>query len=187
MNGRACIAAGAALLLLPLNSGFPAYAQGDAAPAQPAPANTVANPAKSEAGPAKPEAAPAKSEASQPKAEATPAKAPGTAKQEPAPTKLTCRALRNDIGMYEPLRFISITVDISKKYVKMVHEGDGKIFEFAGEGTGKGDFVKITDESIVYGRQGRETWRIDRYTGTMTSSAFTIQFECQLRPAERKF
>ncbi len=162
MSGRACIAAGAALLLLPLNSGFPAYAQGDAALAQPAPANTVANPAKSEAGPAKPEAA-------------------------PAPTKLTCRALRSDIGMYEPLRFISITVDISKKYVKMVQEGDGKIFEFAGEGSGKGDFVKITDESIAYGRQGRETWRIDRYTGTMTSSAFTIQFECQLRPAERKF
>ncbi len=173
MNGRARIAA---LLLLPLNSGFPAYAQGDAAPAQAAPANAVANPAKSEAGPAKPEAAPAKSEASQPKAEAT-----------PAPTKLSCRALRSDIGMYEPMRFISITVDISKKYVKMVQEGDGKIFEFAGEGSGKGDFVKITDELIVYGRQGRETWRIDRYTGTMTSSAFTIQFECQLRPAERKF
>lgn len=109
------------------------------------------------------------------------------ANPEPVPIILACRAVRNDIGMYEPLRFMSVAIDMAKKTVKIVHEGDGKIFEFSDGGGGKGNFVKITGNSVVYGQQGRETWRIDRYTGTMTSSAFTIQFECQLRPSERKF
>jgi hypothetical protein len=154
------MAIGAALLLLPSNLAFRAHAGGLDALAQSAPANAEANSAKTETAPAKPE-----------------------------PTRLSCRAVRSDIGMYEPLRFLSVTVDIPKKYVKMVHDGDGKIFEFTGaEGSnGSRNFVKITEEAVVYGQQGRETWRIDRYTGTMTSSAFTIQFECQLRPSERKF
>lgn len=171
MKCCAPMAIGAALLLLPLNLAFQAHAGGldalaqsapaDAPPqAAPAPANAGANSAKTETPPAKPE-----------------------------PTRLSCRALRSDIGMYEPLRFLSVTIDIPKNYVKMVHEGDGKIFEFAGGegGHGSRNFVKITDDAVVYGQQGRETWKIDRYTGTMTSSAFTIQFECQLRPSERKF
>ena len=84
---------------------------------------------------------------------------------------------------------MSVTIDMPKKFVKVVHEGDGKAFEFNdGSGrNGSGAFVKISDDAVVYGQQGRETWRIDRYTGTMTSSAFTIQFQCQPRPAERKF
>ncbi len=91
--------------------------------------------------------------------------------------------------MYESLRIISITVDPAKKYVRMVHEGDGKAFEFTDGSTsaqGNKNFVKVTDELIVYG-QGRETWKIDRYTGTLTSATIAIPFECQLRPSERKF
>ena len=63
------------------------------------------------------------------------------------------------------------------------------LFEYMDGGLGNAhrNFVKITDDSVEYGRQGKETWRIDRYTGTMTSSTFTIQFECQPRPTERKF
>ena len=174
MKCYAPMAIGAALLLLPLNLAFQAHAGGLDALAQPAPANAPA-----QAAPARP--APANAEANSAKTETAPAK--------PEPTRLSCRALRSDIGMYEPLRFLSVTIDIPKNYVKMVHEGDGKIFEFAGGegGHGSRNFVKITDDAVVYGQQGRETWRIDRYTGTMTSSAFTIQFECQLRPSERKF
>jgi hypothetical protein len=130
-----------------------------------------------------PAAAPQQESAAKPPA--NPAKDAGGNQPAPAPTKLVCKAVRNDIGMLEPLRFITVTIDFPKKYVKMVHEGDGKVFEFT-DGPGNNHFVKITDDSVVYG-QGRETWRIDRYTGTMTSSAFTIQFECQIRPAERKF
>ncbi len=106
-----------------------------------------------------------------------------------SPTKLSCRAARVDLGMYESLRIISITVDPGKKYVKMVHEGDGKTIEFTDGVTsaqGNKNFVKVTDEVIVYG-QGRESWKIDRYTGTLTSASIAIPFECQLRPAERKF
>ena len=108
---------------------------------------------------------------------------------QPSPTKLHCRAARVDLGMYELLRVISITVDPGKKYVKMVHEGDGKTFEFTDGATsaqGSKNFVKVTDELIVYG-QGRESWKIDRYTGTLTSASIAIPFECQLRPSERKF
>ena len=108
---------------------------------------------------------------------------------QPSPTKLHCRAARVDLGMYESLRVISITVDPTKKYVKMVHEGDGKTFEFTDGSTsaqGNKNFVKVTDELIMYG-QGRESWKIDRYTGTLTSAAIAIPFECQLRPSERKF
>jgi hypothetical protein len=106
-----------------------------------------------------------------------------------SPTKLYCRAARVDLGIYESLRIISITVDPSKKYVKMVHEGDGKAFEFTDGSTnaqGNKNFVKVTDDLIVYG-QGRESWKIDRYTGTLTSATIAIPFECQLRPSERKF
>ncbi len=74
------------------------------------------------------------------------------------PTKLQCRATRTDLGMYEPLRIMSITVDPAKKYVKVVHEGDGQTFEFTDGSTsvqGYRNFVKVTDETIVYG-QGRE-------------------------------
>ncbi len=76
---------------------------------------------------------------------------------KPSPTKLHCRAARVDLGMYKSLRVISITVDPAKKYVKMVHEGDGKTFEFTDGSTsaqGNKNFVKVTDELIMYG-QGR--------------------------------
>ncbi len=182
MNSRAPITIGAALALLTVCQGFAAFAQGEDAPGGSPPAGSVDSPGKNEASPAKTEAAPAKTEASA-------GKQVPPANVEPVPTQLSCRAVRNDIGMYEPLRFMTITVDLPKKYVKMIHEGDGRVFEYRDGGPGNGykNFVKITDDSVVYGQQGRETWRIDRYTGTMTSSAFTIQFECQLRPAARKF
>ncbi len=165
MNSRAPKTIGAAFVLLTVCQGFAAFAQGETVP--------TAAPAKSQTGS---ENIPDKNEA-------------GPAKVDPVPTKLSCRAVRNDIGMYEPLRFMSITIDIPKKYVKTVHEGDGRIIEYTDGGPAASykSFVKITDDSVVYGQQGRETWKIDRYTGTMTSSAFTIQFECQLRPSERKF
>ena len=108
---------------------------------------------------------------------------------QPNPTKLHCRATRTDLGMYEPLRIMSITVDPAKKYVKVVHEGDGQTFEFTDGSTsiqGYRNFVKVTEETIVYG-QGRESWKIDRYTGTLTSASIAIPFECQVRPSERKF
>lgn len=208
MDG-ARISIGAALLLLSFYSSLPANAQGEPPPeaaarsnggapdggaASPANKNEAAAPANKDdtskdtaaesKSPAKAEAGAAK-DAIAPK----PAKEAIAAKPEPPPAKLACRAVRNDIGMYEPLRFMSITIDIPKKYVKVVHEGDGRIFEFTDGGTGNGrrPFVKITDDSITFGQPGHETWRIDRYTGTMTSTAFTIQFECQRRPAERKF
>lgn len=120
---------------------------------------------------------------------ATAAIQPAQSGPQPSPTKLNCKAARVDLGMYELLRVISLTVDPGKKYVKMVHEGDGKTFEFTDGATsaqGNKNFVKVTDEVIVYG-QGRETWKIDRYTGTLTSAAIAIPFECQLRPLERKF
>jgi hypothetical protein len=161
MNSRTRFAIGAAPLLAVL-----CQAPG------PAKAENAPSTAQQEAA-VKPQTNPAKDTS-----EAQPAPAP-------APTKLVCKAVRNDIGMLEPLRFITVTIDFPKKYVKVVHEGDGKVFEYA-DGPGSKNFVKITDDSVVYG-QGRETWRIDRYTGTMTSSAFTIQFECQVRPADRKF
>ena len=84
---------------------------------------------------------------------------------------------------------MSITVDPAKKYVKVVHEGDGQTFEFTDGSTsvrGYRNFVKVTEETIVYG-QGRESWKIDRYTGTLTSASIAIPFECQVRPSERKF
>ena len=105
------------------------------------------------------------------------------------PLKLACKALRGDIGIYEPLRYLSITVDTEKKHVRMVHEGDGKAFEYrdgASAGTGGRHFVTVTEEAIVYG-QGGEQWKIDRYTGTLTNSRIGIPFECQVRPSERKF
>ncbi len=175
MNSRATITIGTALALLTMCQGFTAFAQGEDAPAGTPPASSETIPGMNESSPAKTEASPAK--------QASPATV------EPVATKLSCRAVRNDIGMYEPLRFMSITIDIPKKYVKMVHEGDGRIFEFKDGGPGNAykNFVKITDESVTYGLQGRETWKIDRYTGTMTSTAFTIQFECQLRPSTPKF
>ena len=77
---------------------------------------------------------------------------------KPNPTKLHCRATRTDLGMYEPLRIMSITVDPAKKYVKVIHEGDGQTFEFTDGSTsvqGYRNFVKVTEETIVYG-QGRE-------------------------------
>ncbi len=174
MMSRAPITIGSALVLLTMCQGFAAFAQGEEAPAPAAPAGSETIPAKSDASPG---------------AEASPAKQASPAIVEPVPTKLSCRAVRNDIGMYEPLRFMSVTVDIPKKYVKMIHEGDGRVFEFKDGSPGNAykNFVKITDESVTYGQQGRETWKLDRYTGTMTSTAFTIQFECELRPAARKF
>ena len=108
---------------------------------------------------------------------------------QPNPTKLHCKATRTDLGIYEPLRIMSITVDPAKKYVKVVHEGDGQTFEFTDGSTsvqGFRNFVKVTEETIVYG-QGRESWKIDRYTGTLTSASIAIPFECQVRPSERKF
>ena len=197
MKCRAPLAIGAALFVLPFTPAFQAYAEGEAPAAPPArascsklrdgraPAQAAPSPAKQEepaphqatAPPAKPDPAPAQ-----------PAANP--ANPDPPAIKLSCRAVRNDIGMYEPLRFMSVTIDLPKKYVKVVHEGDGKAFEFTDGGGGRKNpaaFVKITEESVVYGQQGRESWRIDRYTGTMTSSSFTIQFECQPPPAERKF
>jgi len=108
---------------------------------------------------------------------------------KPNPTKLHCRATRTDLGMYEPLRIMSITVDPAKKYVRVVHEGDGQTFEYTDGSTsvqGYRNFVKVTEETIVYG-QGRESWKIDRYTGTLTSASVAIPFECQVRPSERKF
>ena len=77
---------------------------------------------------------------------------------QPNPTKLHCRATRTDLGVYEPLRIMSITVDPAKKYVRVVHEGDGQTFEFTDGSTsvqGYRNFVKVTEETIVYG-QGRE-------------------------------
>jgi len=81
---------------------------------------------------------------------------------KPNPTKLHCRATRTDLGVYEPLRIMSITVDPAKKYVKVVHEGDGQTFEFTGGSTsvqGYRNFVKVTEETIVYG-QGSRTNRL---------------------------
>jgi hypothetical protein len=188
MKSRAPATIRTALVLLMVCQSLAAFAQGENAPAGTPPANSENIPAKNEASPAN-EAGPV-NEASPEKTEAAPAKteAPNQAspaKVEPAPTQLSCRAVRNDIGMYEPLRFMTITIDLPKKYVKMVHEGDGRVFEY--RDGGPKNFVRITDDTVIYGQQGRETWRIDRYTGTLTSTAFTIQFECQLRPAERKF
>jgi hypothetical protein len=182
MKYRAPLAFGAALLVLPFTPAFQVYAEAEAPAATPAPAQAAQSPAKQEEpAPNQGTASPAKLEPTQ--AAATPANTP------PPAIKLSCRAVRNDIGMYEPLRFMSVTIDLPKKYVRVVHEGDGKAFEFTDGGGRKNPavFVKITDDSVAYGQQGRESWRIDRYTGTMTSSSFTIQFECQPRPAERKF
>ena len=68
----------------------------------------------------------------------------------------------------------------------MVQEADGKTFEFS-DGARAHKGIRIsTDELIGYG-QGRESCKIDRYTGTLTSAAIAIPFECQLRPSERKF
>ena len=195
MKYRAPLAIGAALLVLPLTPAFRAYAEGEApavAPAQAAPGS------KPETGPATALAAqspakqeePAPNQATAPPAKPEPAQTAANPANTPPPAiKLSCRAVRNDIGMYEPLRFMSVTIDMPKKYVRVVHEGDGRAFEFTDGGGHKNPamFVKITDDSVAYGQQGRESWRIDRYTGTMTSSSFTIQFECQPRPAERKF
>jgi hypothetical protein len=58
--------------------------------------------------------------------------------------------------MYEPLRFMPVTIGLPKKYVRVVHEGDGKAFEFT-EGRGRkklAAFVKITDDTGVHGQQG---------------------------------
>lgn len=82
----------------------------------------------------------------------------GTSAAGSSSTKLHCRAVRTDLGVYEPLRIMSITVDPAKKYVKVVHEGDGQTLEFTDGSTsaqGHKNFVKVTDETIVYG-QGRE-------------------------------
>ena len=183
MKCRAPLAIGAALFVLPFTPAFQAYAEGEAPAAPPAPAQAVPS-SKPETGPEPAQAAPSPGKQEEPaQAAANPAN------PVPPAIKLSCRAVRNDIGMYEPLRFMSVTIDLPKKYVKVVHEGDGKAFEFTDSGGGKNSaaFVKITEDSVAYGQQGRESWRIDRYTGTMTSSSFTIQFECQPRPAERKF
>ncbi len=194
MKCCAPLAIGAALLVLPFTPAFQAHAEGEApaAPAQAAPSSKPeTGPAQAAPSPARQEEpAPAQATAPPAKPEPAPAQAVASpAKSEPAAIKLTCRAVRNDIGMYEPLRFMSVTIDLPKKYVRVVHEGDGKAFEFTDGGGRKNSaaFVKITEDLVVYGQQGRESWRIDRYTGTMTSSSFTIQFECQPRPAERKF
>jgi hypothetical protein len=119
-----------------------------------------------------------------------PAAAPAAPTPEPFPTKLVCKAVRADIGKFEPLRFISLTVDLKKKYVKMVQEGDGKAIEFSdGVKSPKGlkGFVTVTEETVVFGNQGQESWRIDRYTGALTSSLIATPFECQVRPTDRKF
>jgi hypothetical protein len=113
-----------------------------------------------------------------------------TVAPDPKPARLACKASRNDIGMFEPLRHMSITVDMSRKYVKMVHEGDGKTYEYRDGETGpQGSkyFVQVTDDNVSYGRQGHEAWKIDRYTGTLTNSSITISFECHPRPTERRF
>jgi hypothetical protein len=108
----------------------------------------------------------------------------------PSPTILSCKAARGEVGIFEPLRYMTITVDMTKKYVKMIHQGDGKIFEY-NEGDsglqGGRNFVKVTDDLIVFGQQGHEIWKIDRFTGTLTNSTIAIPFECQVRPTERKF
>ena len=197
MKYRAPLAIGAALLVLPFTPAFQAYAEGEVPAVTPAPAQAAPS-SRPETGPAPAQAAPspakqeepAPNQATAPPAKPEPAQAEANpAKTDPPAIKLSCRAVRNDIGMYEPLRFMSVTIDMPKKYVKVVHEGDGRAFEFTDGGGRKNPtaFVKITEESVAYGQQGRESWRIDRYTGTMTSSSFTIQFECQPRPAERKF
>jgi hypothetical protein len=110
-----------------------------------------------------------------------------------SPARLSCRAVRNELGIFEPLRFLSITIDVNKKYVKMVHEGDGKTVEYTGDSHGAyggvyggGTFVKVTDDYILYG-QGRESWKIDRYTGTLLNPSIGFPFECQLRASDRKF
>jgi hypothetical protein len=116
------------------------------------------------------------------------AQAPQPAPQQ-SPTRLHCKAARVDLGMFESLRILSITVDTARKSVKMVHEGDGKTVEFTDGATnaqGNRNFVRFTDETIVFG-QGRETWKVDRYTGTLTSGVIAVPFECQVRPSERKF
>jgi hypothetical protein len=131
-----------------------------------------------------------------PAAAIAPGTAPGTVpavagvpQGQPAPAKLTCKASRGDLGIFEPLRFMSLTIDVKNKYVKMVHEGDGKVFEYT-DGTtsaqGRKNFVTVSGENVVYG-QGRDSWKIDRYTGTLTNPAIGIAFDCQLRAAERKF
>jgi hypothetical protein len=195
MKYRAPLAIGAALLVLPFTPAFQAYAEGEAPTAAPAPAQAAPS-SRPETEPAPAQAAPSPAKQGEPAPNQAPPAKPepaqataNSANPEPPAIKLSCRAVRNDIGMYEPLRFMSVTIDLPKKYVKVVHEGDGKTFEFTDGGGRKNPaaFVKITDDSVAYGQQGRESWRIDRYTGTMTSSSFTIQFECQPRPAERKF
>ncbi len=114
--------------------------------------------------------------------------APAPAKS--SPTVLSCKAARGEVGIFEPLRYMTITVDMTKKYVKMIHQGDGKTFEY-NEGDfgvqGGRNFVNVTDDMIVFGQQGHEIWKIDRYTGTLTNTTIAIPFECQVRPTDRKF
>jgi hypothetical protein len=169
-----------AFLAFPYTSGAeePAAATGVTPQAESAPvAKGGGSPVKQQALPEKPAPAPVK-----------PAVAPAEA--ELKPIKLACKASRNDIGMYEPLRYMTITIDWGKKYVKMVHEGDGRTFEYVDGETGaqgRQYFVRVTDDNVSYGQRGQDSWKIDRYTGTLTSSSITIAFECQVRPRERKF
>ena len=57
-----------------------------------------------------------------------------------------------------------------------------KFSDGATSAQGNKNFVKVTDELIAYG-QGRESWKIDHYTGTLKSAAIAIPFECQLHPS----
>ena len=183
--GASAIAIG--LIVLPACLSRPGRCQGEtAAPAGPAqpepPGSAPSQTGPWQAGTAKngvAETEPAKTEPAQ----------TGPAKTGLRPTHLFCKALRGDLGIFEPMRYMSITIDAAKRQVKVVHEGDGKTIEYddgVAGARGLRNFVKVTDETIVYG-QGSEIWKIDRYTGTLTSSALGIPFECQLRPKERKF
>jgi hypothetical protein len=173
---------GAALIL---SASYAANAENTAPATAPSPAPAFAavvpNPAPSES--STPSTPPA---AANPGAAANANPAPDT---KAASAKLSCRASRGELGIFETMRFMTLTIDLTNKYVKMAHQGDNKIFEYKdGSTSSSGDrgFVTITDENIVYGR-GRETWKIDRYTGTLTNPSISIPFECQLRAAERKF
>jgi hypothetical protein len=154
----------------------------------PEPAIPSSNPSASPAAPPS-VSTPAPAPTAPAMADSTAPAAAGASQAQPPVTKLTCKASRGDLGIFEPLRFMSLTIDVKNKYVKMVHEGDGKVFEYtdgAASAQGHKSYVTVTDDSVVYG-QGRDAWKIDRYTGTLTNPSIGFPLDCQLRAPERKF